>query len=419
MAIVGTILLLLAFTVWRIRGDVAHPATTFPAVWGTTLLLISLAQPMGYFPVQAPALLLFLAGNMVFVLSALGGSQLARRIRATPKGNALDLDFRRLTLFALLIHAALLPLWWVEVQEITDGAEDILQFAFQLRIKSVYDEITVGSLVGNYLVLGFILIPVFALGVMQGRVGMGVTLLLALPWLITNLLTNGRSSLVQLILAIMYLRLIQGQRLSTKALIGLIAMFLLIFGAGAVLVGKGGIEQDSALLEIAELIVRNFFDYALQGPILFSAYFENPSSISPSWDAFRVPCLALQRLGLCDPGPLHQDFLYFGRSGDQIGNVYSIFLSTEPRYGILGTLLILAVYGAWAAYHHQRWREGSSLLHGIVAAFLFSAIVLSIFLDSFFPLANFLIKVALTCMLLGIFFKARRPLLPGAGHAGA
>ena len=408
MAFIGLVLLLFAFTIRRMTGDIAHPATVFPAVWGVILVLIQSAQPLGYYGVGAPALLLFLAGSLAFSFGALAGSGFTHRIKVTNAGQGLALDFRKLAAFALLLHACLIPLWWQEVQELTNGADNLLSFAFQLRIKSVYDELTVGALVGNYLVVGFIFVPVFALGVMQGRVGLPITLLVSLPWIVTNLLTNGRSSLVQLVLAVIYLRVLQPKPMPIRVLAGMIGLFCVIFGAGAVLVGKGGIDADSSSAESLKLIVMNFFDYALQGPILFSSYLDNPGSINPSWDPFRTFCQALQKAGMCEPGPLHQDFLYFGRGPDQIGNVYSIFLSTFPKYGVLGTLLILGICGLWTGYHHQRWRQGSSLFHAIVASFLFAAIVLSIFLDSFFPLANFLLKVALVSMLLPLFFGARQ-----------
>lgn len=418
MAIVGLILLLAALVLWRILRDGLHPAVVMPSVWGVTLVLVQIAQPFGFFPVAPASLLLFLSGLLIFSAGACLGSRLAAEIgpRTAPLAERLQVNYRALAICALLIHVVMLPLWLSEIQAIAGDTDDILVIAYQLRIKSVYDEVTTGSLVGNYLVLGMIVIPVLAVGVLSKRLHGGWALLVGAPWVVTNLLTNGRSTLVQLVLALIYFRLMLGPRITLKTAMTLAGMFLLVFGGGAVLVGKGGIDESVSVGEVAELIMLNFFDYALQGPILFSAYFENPTLVTPSWDPFRVPCLALERFGLCEPGPLHQDFLFFG-TGDRIGNVYSIFFSTYPKYGLLGTALILCFCGAWAAFHHQRFRQDGRLYHAVLAGFLFGAVVLSIFLDSFLPLLNFVIKTWLVCVLIPRIFRTKRETAgPDAGH---
>ena len=402
MALTGLTLLLLACLMGRLTRDALHPGLGFAAVWGLSLLLIEAGQASGYYPVQLPALMLFLVGGLAFAAGAWQGSSLAR---PGPPAAALELplQFGRLALCIWLLHALLLPLWWWQVQAVSGGAEGLLALAFQLRSKAVDEGLSVGPIAGNYLVLGLILIPVLALGVQARRLSLWHASLLSLPWLATNLLTNGRAPLVLLFGVLIYLRLLDRRRLPLKALFALLLLLLAFFAAGAVLVGKEGIDVGSEPAEIAGLVLKNLADYALQGPILFSAYFEQSHLVNPSWDPLRVPCLALQSLGLCEAGPLHQDYLPFG-SGERMGNVYSVYFSTLPAYGVLGTLFFLALYGLWAGWHHAWARGRRSLLHTLLAAHLAAAVWLSIFLDAFLPQLNFLAKLVLVLWLLPKLF---------------
>jgi len=208
------------------------------------------------------------------------------------------------------------------------------------------------------------------------------------------------------VLVLLYLRLLQPERLRLRGLLALLGIGLALFAAGAVLVGKEGIDLAGDPADIAALVGKNLADYLLQGPILFSAWWEQPQLLVPSWDPLRVPCLALQSWGLCEPGPLHQEYLPFG-AGERMGNVYSIYFSWLPGYGWAGALAGLWAYGLWAGQHHQRARQGGSLLQQLLAANLAAAVVLSVFLDNFLPQLNFLAKLALVAWGL--------PLLLGGG----
>jgi len=434
MALIGLNLLLLAWLMGRLTRDALHPAVGFPAVWGTVLLLIAAVQAWGYHSVAAPALLLYLAGAACF---ALGAWQGAAAVPARPPAAALAPVFwPRLAWLCLGLHTVGLPLAWAEMQAI-GGSDDLLALAFQLRVQAVSGEATLGPLAGNYLVLGLILVPMLALGALHKALSWVWVALLALPWVAGNLLANGRAPLVLLVLVLLYLRLVSAPRsgpparpaphggssclaepvqleqpepLRLRGLLALLGIGLALFAAGAVLVGKEGIDLAGNPADIAALVGKNLADYLLQGPILFSAWWEQPQLLVPSWDPLRVPCLALQSWGLCEPGPLHQEYLPFG-AGERMGNVYSIYFSWLPGYGWAGALAGLWAYGLWAGQHHQRARQGGSLLQQLLAANLAAAVVLSVFLDNFLPQLNFLAKLALVAWGLPLLLggKQERP----------
>ncbi len=413
MAPVGLILLLLAYTLWTRTRDMAQPGAVLAGTWGITLLLIALVQQAGFYEVRAPALLLFLVGIVAFVIGSEGGAFLAAKIPPPLHPAAHPaLDYRRLAQLALLAHCVMVPVWVLEILAIGGDTDNFLYFALQLRNKSVYEDETLGPLTGNYLVLGLIVTALLSYGVLKNAVSLRLTLAAALPWVLMNLLSNGRAGLVQLTLVIAYLRLINGRKLHLGSILGIFGLFLLVFGGGAVLVSKGGLENASELGEGALLILNNLGEYALQGPILFSKYLDGDGLfIKSTWDALKVPCALLSKVGMCTVGSQHQDFVFFGND-DRIGNVYTVFFSLYPKYGIAGTVLLMGGYGAWIRYHHERARLQTSTVHMMTAGYLFGAVVLSIFSDSFLTMLNFLAKLWLVCWLLPRLLPARAPSAP-------
>ncbi|WP_422012291.1 O-antigen polymerase [Roseateles sp.] len=399
----GLLFLSLGLTAWRMTHDALHPAAWMPLTWGVVLVGIGSADGLGYLQADIAACATFAAGITCFIAGAIFSTRVTDNFSYFTSS---EINYKRLTIAVLLLHAVMLPLWWQEINQIAGETEDLAALAFQLRVLSVSQGETVGPLVGNYLVLGFIVSPLLALGTARGRLPLILYLTPTLIWIGTNLLTNGRSALVQLIIALVYIRLRYGKKLNSSTLIGIVILFITIFSAGAILVSKGDVSEDSEADEIASAVTTNLLDYTLQGPILFSRYMDAPERLNPSWDALVFPCTLASKLDLCKAGPLHQEFLEFTHDG-RIGNVYTVFFSIFPKYGWAGLILLMALYGAWATFHHKKAQNPRSLIHILLASYLFSAIVLSIFSDLFLPSLYFFIKTCLVCLFIQHAFPAK------------
>ncbi len=398
--LLGVTLMMLSAAASAALRERFHPAVVFPAHWGLMLLAIAAAAPLGFYGVHPWTAIVFLLGGLVFVAGGIAGDRIARSTGDRRDQDPWDLlPYWKLALVGGLLHVPMVPLWWQEMVAISGDASDLVTLAFRVRWKTVSGEESVGPLVGNYLVLGLILTPILAMGVFRGRLPAWLFIASAAPWLMTNLITNGRASLVQLILAVAYLRICEPRRLRPGTWLAGLGAFLLVFGGGVILVAKGNASIEDAAGEIALAILTNLSEYALQGPVLFSRYFMGETDVVSTWDALVFPCSVLERLGMCTVGELHQEFSEFGRN-DQFGNVYTVYFSVLPKYGPIGFVLIIGAYGAWAAWHHRRHRQHAALFHSLLAAYLFSAVVLSIFSDRFAPSLNFLIKTVIVCALV-------------------
>ncbi|MBK5204246.1 MAG: oligosaccharide repeat unit polymerase [Polaromonas sp.] len=392
-------LLLVALALFLGARDILHPAVIFPFIWGVTILVIGLAEPFGYLQISGVVFLLFVLGNFSFIFGALlgGGGVLNQRTIST-----YDLDFEKIGRFCIVLHVVMVPLSWMEVNQIAGGIDDIFAAAYRLRASSVSGEEVVGVVVGNYLFSGLFFIPVLMVGWLREKVYGLTFFLLTLPWFLLNIFIAGRSGVVMLVLALFYIGISLTGKISGRfvAIFGLIFVSILV--VGNLLVGKIDAGVDDGFYPIIKQSVKGFFDYYLQGPILFSEYHKNPDLINPTWDAFAFPCQMLAKINLCDLPVLHQEFMAFSEDRE-LGNVYSLFFSIYPKYGWLGVVLITFGYGFWAGFHHAR--RNISILHLLVGAFLFSATVLSIFNDAFGQSVYFLVKIIILSVAVSLVFK--------------
>ena len=380
------------------KGDLFHPAVVFPAVWGVTTLAIATAKSFGYFQISVSANLIFFIGSILFVSGAL-----AIKIKPNQRvsGDEYNINFKKIIVFCFCLHVLIAPLAWNEMNQIAGGFDDIFIAAYQLRAKSVSGEENVGPVVGNYLVVGSFFLPLLLIGWLQRKVNIKILIILSLPWVLLNILAGGRAGLISIILSSIYIYAILRGKISLKASLFFISSFVSILVTGNLLVGKIDADVDSSYLTILHESIRGFFDYFLQGPILFSEYLRNPNSINPTWDALRFPCYVWEKFGLCKTPSLHQDYLNFAQS--DYGNVYSMFFSIFPPYGWFGLFLITPLYGYWIAFHHAR--RLNSLSHLMMGSLLFSSIILSIFSDGFGPSIYFFLKIVLLSMAVSLAFK--------------
>ena len=387
-----------------------HHAVAFATVWAILLALSVAALPLQFYRIEPAATGVFLVGALLFGLGAILGERLAAQSPSALRSAPSPIDSLRyptIAACAVVLNLALVPMWWNDVIRIT-GADDLLTIGFRMRWLTVLGEDGHGSLIGNWLVLGLIVTPILALGVFRARLPGWVLVPACGPWIFANLVSNGRAGLVQTLVAIAYLRAMEDKPINFRSLLPVVAVFTAVFGGGVLLVEKSGATADSGTADVVMSVVSNLLEYVAQGPILFSRWFAGMTDITPTWDALVIPCKLLQAAGLCVSGEQHQEFSEFGQ-GLKFGNVYTVYFSVLPKYGWIGLVYILIIYGAWATFHHRRHAQRGNLFHSLLAAQLFAAVLLSGFADTFAPSLNFMAKTVVACALLQRFFIVRGP----------
>jgi hypothetical protein len=397
--VIGTLLLAiihlgLATLLWLPTRRLTNPAVLYPLVWGIIFLLILLAQPLGYIAIDDAASPVFLIGTACFCAGSITTG------RHQVPCNLPPLSMTPLIWLCVLLHVLLLPIWWRDVASIVSDPTNLLALAFALRYATTKEGESLGMLSGNYLVVGLILIPILVIAALNKQVRGRTVLLVSLPWIATNFLTNGRAGLTQLFLGLLFLYSHLGRiRLRTIAIAAVV--FVVVFGAGAVLVKKtdADISDEQSTVsngDIVDGVVTNLLDYTIQGPILYSRVASQKASAAPDWDAlFWAKGKHWE----------HADFNPFNWSGAD-GNVYTIYFAQVPIYGLAGMAFFMVLYGLAAGYvYRNAWRSHA---HALVASYFFGATVLSIFTDAFAPSMNFLVKMVLLTTLLQWLLKQRR-----------
>lgn len=405
----GIVFLGISAAAWLWMRDLLAPAFVYSFAWGVVLTGIGLAEPYAYFQIGGAAAALFLSAAVAFLIGCAVVSGPANPWQESP---ALELNFVKLGWFCVALHLLMIPLAIVDIQRIVGNAADIFQVAFQLRIRSVTGDDSVGAPVGNYISAGLVFLPLLVIGVMTRKLSVWFAIALSLPWVLLGLFIGGRGGLITVILVSLYVYLSFGGRLGVKTIASFLLVFIVILVAGNLLVGKIDAALEDGVRDVALQSVKGFFDYFFAGPILFSKYMEDPTQIIPTWDALVFPCHVLEKFGLCTVPNIHQEFLSFSRDGD-IGNVYSIVFSIFPKYGLLGLLALMFLYGLAASYFHRSRNDGIFPL--LISGFLFYATALSIYLDAFAPSVYFFLKVYVITLVIKFAFTTP---VTGGDNAG-
>lgn len=400
------LLLLLAVWVRALLGTWLNPAVLFPAAWAVVLAMLAMVEGIWIDRLYSGAILVFVLGALFFVMGALLLQVVEIRsnkiIFYGPNDRlSWSLNYKNLASASVMVHLVMLPIWWFDVRRIAGNVSSITALAYQLRVATAQNVAQLGILSGNYLALGLIAVPLLLVGQSQGDISRRRFAIASVPWVITNLISGGRSALVSMIVAGFYLLGLRGRRLTVGSVVVLVGLFFFVFVAGIILVGKEGVSAQSDLSDIASATAKNFFDYLLLGSILFGKYVSGHIIVNPEWDPFSSVCHIAAKFGLCTPGAQNLDFNSFAPDG-RLGNVYTMYFSMYPGYGLAGVIVFAFLYGAWSSFHHRR--ASRSLPHALVSAYLIAAIALSMFTDSFGNSLYFLFKAFVAGHFINVFF---------------
>lgn len=378
------------------------PATTMLLTWGVALVVLSFLPLIGFYQLSAEAVILYVIGAgwfaVVGTLTAWLLNQYSRPANQFSRGIADPLNYSRLLLFWAVIAAFAYPL---AVINVLSFGSDIVEISYKIRMASVAGESILHPVVSNLFVLLGVLANFVLFGVVQKKVKLVSFLILVAPLVVISLIVAGRSGLVSLILGwlVIYSMFANSLKIHHFAVPVLLLLFVVYFGG--VWVKKFEVEgqaASSAVLVLAEHI----FGYLYQGPILFSRYYTGEIDITSTWDFLNSSCHILSKISLCDPLPQHQDFASYGEN--RLGNVYSIYFSIIPKYGILALPLVFGFYSSalTVLFWYMKRRNVFSIA---VYPLMFSALVLSVFSDHIGYSAYWAVKVLIICFFISALFS--------------
>lgn len=394
---VGLALVMVAFAWRRALQDPLSPAVTFAGTWGFCLSIEAFLPRLGYYGIGPLALLIYAVGVVSFS-SAAGLLQM----RFSPRSNQrcprlLAPHLPTAAPVALGATAVNLVFALMFLNRVSPLGTDLASIAYQIRLRSVGGQDVFGPLLGNYIQAGTFMIPLISLPVLTRRWPLWLLGLAGLPWAAIMLVGAGRSALVQMILALMFLSFLFEGRVANRLTLPLIPFMVAVIVIGASLVGKIAPVYQGNGVQKAVPFAESALDYAAQGPILFSRYLSGEAGVTPNWSPTRGLCALFGSIGLCRAPNHNLEFNDFAPSKD--GNVYSLFFSIFPHYGYLGVFVFLALYGGLCYGAYRGARRGSSVAL-VIYGLLFGAIVLSPFTDSIGAGAYLYMKATIGILIL-------------------
>lgn len=403
--VAGLILLLMGIIVGRLLRDNWHPSTIFPIVWGLGLWGGGIAHVLGFYLIESYALLLYIFGAAVFSVVGIIVEQV---LRSTSRvGNEVGffyrpLNGRRIVLFLCFLHVLVLPGVYFDLMKLSP---DVVQAAYIARRSSVAGEAVLGWAASNYLQAGTMLIPLLVVCYLKKWCSASSLALIVTPWAVLILFAAGRSGLIQLLIGLLFVWITVRGRISIKAMLSIGICFLIVLVAGAIATAKVHLEPNEGGSDLLLTFYEHFSGYAFQGPILFSRYFDGDVDLGFNWGPFRSACHMLSFVGACTPDPLHLEFREFAPG--MLGNVFSMYFSLYPKYGIAGVAIFLSFYSFLSAYTYFKAKAGN-VYFVMLSSFFMSSIVLSIFSDQISTSWWFLIKLTIFIFLFYLFFTDRK-----------
>ena len=402
---VGMIFLLIGILASLFSKDKWHPSAVFPFTWAFGLWGVSASELLGFYPIESEALLLFIAGGIVFSVASIATSEILRRSNSTSVASGYfyrPINARKMVFFFCVLHVAILPSIYFDL---TSLSPDLVQAAYIARQRSVEGDDVLGWAASNYLQVGTMLIPLFVVCYLKKWCSASSLLIISAPWSLLILLASGRSGLLQLLIGVLFIWVIVRGKLSAKLVIWVGGCFLLVLIGGAIATAKVALDSDESAGDFVYAFLEHFAGYAFQGPVLFARYFDGDISLEPLWSPFSSICHMLSFVGLCMPDPQHLAFNRY--APDLEGNVYSMYFSLYPKFGVLGVIAFLSMYSVISTYTYFKAKAGN-VYYMMLASFFMSSIVLSLFSDQISSSWWSLIKLTVLIALVFFLFTDRK-----------
>lgn len=387
----GLILMLTSVLAYRATRDKIHPAVVFPFVWACTLVIVAFLPLIDFYPVNGYALLIFVMGGMFFSVVSIVMHYLFAKRFSTP--NVTVVGVQSLNFLVFILFFTNLVVFYFAYNDFMALGSNMAQSAYIARQKTVQGEQVFSSLITNYLMLGLVVIPILTISLIGKALKIIPYLIISIPWVVLILLISGRSSLIGLILALLFIYYLTTRKVSIKLIVYIVSVFIVVMVAGALSVNKVQVSDNEGIGEIIVAFIQHIAAYAFQGPVLFSQFFDGNATLAPNWSPFTSIQHILSSIGLSQPPPrINLEFNRYGSELDMVGNVYSLYFSLYPHNGIFGALVVLMFYSMSSTFIYFRAKQGE-LIYVLLSGYIFSATMLSIFSDRFLPSTWFFIKL--------------------------
>ena len=429
MFLVITVLLMAALAAmnYRVSQSALYPPALLATTW-TILLGLLLLTGDAYYPISPPTMIVYLAGVAAFSAGGFFSTHFLAQAAAMATPRVSRRPGGLILTGGLILLVAVLPLYWDHIQDFAASAasED---FWRSVRAESIVqgDDWSLKTLVTLIWEAGSVLAVLLAITAVAENNGsrfsrIRMILLIGIA-LLYGMMTGASSGAVSLALGLIGIDAILRKGLRTRMIIVGLTVAIVSFAVVAAVLSKGNVESSASLSENVSGTIELAGVYLLGGVVAFDAVVQYPASIAPVWSMWRVFQLTANKFGAnFDVPSVHAE--YTDVSNDYTGNVYTMYFSYYPDYGLAGVCIIMVILGAILTVIYLKAVHGNPRAV-VLYAFVFSGLVLSGFSESFFLGVNFWFKAVLYTMLVYRFqptpavskMAAENGFVPPVGYA--
>ncbi len=379
------------------------PPVIFCTVWSGAMVLLELSGST-FYPISDQARFVFVTGALAF----LTGAALSEWVFAhspptgTERYRLPDGVAARIVDLTIVVMIAAFPFYWAEVQAaVRATAVENALLAARMRGLGRAAGLTpeLPFLLRNLVQLS-IVIALFSFNeakpVRGWRIRSGVIFALALAY---QLLTGGRVGALTLVVGTVAVLWIRSGHFRLRPLLPAAALFAFSFSIIAIQLEKGTARRGMSLVENIPSVVEGLQAYSLGGVVAFDRIAETPNVLPSTGGIWRTAQQMANRLGADYEIPaLHAPYTSVGDFIDT--NVYTMYFSYLPDFGLLGTAFLVAVIGAVTSAVFRLALRGNPAARVFYGLF-FVGVCQSVFNEPFYTNVNLLSKAL---VILGLVY---------------
>ncbi|MGL5529423.1 MAG: O-antigen polymerase [Plesiomonas shigelloides] len=390
----------------KLKVGFNNPALIFCFVFSVVLTMAWISSYLfDFHPISMEAYSVYGCGNIAFIAGSLLVRWIYRHETKIYNNEQSDNPLNIVCILTLLCLIIYIPVAYTEFLQATPDMSFALKI-LRTREKGL-DEQIFSTMTNNFIVLSSCLVMLASYLFAKKRISFAVFFVVYVVFCFYNFITGTRAAILLISLSCIFIYAMSSVRVSKLFLLVLLSSAIILGSLIAIFMGKDGMDRDGKLSDNIDKVVQNYFSYSVQGVILFDNYVSGKyGGVEANWDILSGVKEVVNKIS-GEPEfnikSKYSQFSFFSKENS--GNVYTIYFSIFPLYGLGGVVFFLMFYGMACEYVYIK----STGVFLVLLGFINATLCLNIFNEQVFTNIVFTLKFLtfLFLMKLIVYFNRR------------
>lgn len=385
----------------KLKVGFNNPALIFCFIFSVILTMAWISSYLfDFYPISMETYSVYGCGNIAFIAGSLLVRWIYRYEKKIHNNEHNDNPLHIMSILILLCLILYIPVAYTDFLQATPDMPFALKI-LRTREKGLEEQLF-STMTNNFIVLSSCLVMLASYLFAKNRMSFTVFLAIYVVFCFYNFITGTRAAILLISLSCVFVYTISSIRVSKLFLLALLSSAIMLGSLIAIFMGKDGMDRDDKFVNNIEKVAHNYFSYSVQGVILFDNYVLSKGGIEANWDILSGVKEVINKVSgepVFNIKSKHSQFSYFSKENK--GNVYTIYFSIFPRYGLLGVVFFLLLYGMACEYIYKK----STGVFLVLLGFINATLCLTIFNEQIFTNIVFTIKfLTFLCLMKFIVF---------------